>query len=340
MFCSQHVYKRILACIILVIALFVMNMWYNNMAAAEVGSAIITKQDQPQRACEKPLIVLGLWILPNNKKHGPKFFISRLSKTLVSLGASQYTTLLFAGGEEHSKGGLSQQRATASYISKSRSNSVFVYQHVDVDDLPYKNLAKAAMPTCPTKYGKPIPSGQLQVLNKVWLSKIHLLWNASRGAGLNGQNCNHNQWLWLDAGLNDKEVSRVLAHVKYKKAPQSGKIHIQHYCEEKSLPEERYFNGLCPIKHKLNAKAIWADGEAIANLLTVFNECLHALAFRVGSFFVDPLEVAANAQHKQSTCVCFDEETVLTHIFLGRAPCAKLNSPTPEFVELPVLSEC
>lgn len=114
---------------------------------------------------------------------------------------------------------------------------------------------------CPTKYGKKLPKGQLRTFDKIWLSKIALVERAIKREPANSDcaRAGREQWLWLDAGLEKDQVLRVLNHTKHGVAPQRGNVHIQFYCEAKSLKAEEYFNGMCPVRHMLNAKAMWAD---------------------------------------------------------------------------------
>ena len=50
---------------------------------------------------------------------------------------------------------------------------------------------------------------------------------------------------------------------------------MQFYCESKTIKADEYFNGMCPVKHVLNAKAMWGDREAFALLKKAFDTCLY-----------------------------------------------------------------
>jgi hypothetical protein len=130
------------------------------------------------------------------------------------------------------------------------------------------------------------------------------------------------QWLWLDAGLEDDQVKRVLNHTRVLQTPKPGAVHMQFYCEEKTLPANEYFAGRCPVKHVLNAKAFWADREGFRALRAAFDQCLDLLVADIPS----------------GHCTCFDEETVISHVYQGLGPCSTVD--TPEFVPLPVIAKC
>jgi hypothetical protein len=191
------------------------------------------------------------------------------------------------------------------------------------------------MPTsCPAKYGKRLPDGQLKMLDKIWLSKPSLIEQAlsvepDPECGIDGRT----QWLWLDAGLEKDQVLRVMNHTKTLQAPEPGAVHMQFYCKAKMIPDIQYFAGRCPVKHVLNAKAIWTDRKGAKTLRGAFDSCLNRLVAR---------NEAGTSQgaNPTSPCECFDEETVLTHIFQRLEPCTYLPVPIPKFIPMPVIAKC
>lgn len=284
----------------------------------------------PARCSKTPLVVIGLWILTGNAKHKPSFFTSRVYNTLKIIGSHSKSVVLFAGGEENSKGKLSSQQANTAFLARRKkknkvTEAAFSYKLAELDSLPYKAQADAVPADCPAKYGKKLPKGQLRMLDKVWLSKIALVDQAlqlepDEGCPANG--AGRSQWLWLDAGLEKDQVLRILNHTKVLQRPQPGAIHLQFYCEAKMLQAKEYFAGRCPVRHLLNAKAFWGDRQGFKSLRAAFDQCLNLLVADIAS----------------KKCDCFDEETVMTHIVQGLAPCHIV--PKPTFVPMPVIAKC
>lgn len=285
----------------------------------------------PARCSQDPLVVIGLWILTGNAKHKPSFFTSRVYNTLKILGSDSKSVVLFAGGEENSKGQLSSEKASTAFAARRRktdnvaAEAAFSYTLAELDDLPYTAQADSVPMDCPAKYGKRLPQGQLRMLDKVWLSKIALVEQAlelepDKGCPAGG--AGRSQWLWLDAGLEKDQVLRILNHTKVLKKPQPGAIHLQFYCEVKMLQAKEYFAGRCPVRHLLNAKAFWGDKQGFQQLRAAFDQCLNLLVADIPS----------------KKCDCFDEETVMTHIVQGRAPCDTV--PKPTFIPMPVIAKC
>jgi hypothetical protein len=256
--------------------------------------------------------VIGLWIIKGNAKHRPGFFLKRLATVARAVAAQMWNLTLITDSDAAV---TSASDAYQRHGSGLRLN----VRRVALDALPYQAQALKVDAACPTKYGKQIPAGSLQTLDKVWLSKVWALASTAASAqGASAPACPSSSWAWFDAGLNADEIRRALKSIRANKSlPNSSEIRLQFYPEGMRKAPTAYFRGRCPVQHTLNAKVIWATVAGIERLLASFNECLGKLV-------------------QDANCTCWDEETVLAHIHQKVAPCDTLGSPAPVFTHIDV----
>lgn len=263
-----------------------------------------------------PGAIAGLWFVKNNRKHKPEFFMRRVGELAIQVAEAGLDMAFFHDGREGTN-----DIVHAKYEQTSPTGRYW-HTAVALDDLPYQAWAQKLDPTCPSKWGKPLPRGSLQEFNKIWLSKIWVCWHMAvekRSAGL----C-HTSWIWLDAGLSDAERKRAMQSVKEIGKPAPGAVYMQKYPPGMLKAPAHYFRNRCPVVHKINAKVIWSDRAGFTLLRAAFDECLAKLAMAVGA-------------SKEADCECFDEETVLTHMYDQVGPCAELDNPPPELRPIQVI---
>ena len=256
---------------------------------------------------ERPLVVIGLWLIPGNKKHKPSFYTRRLAVAMHRLRAAELPVLLLTDSDEVAADAKRAYGANPNASSPCCGARLAV-QQVRRSELPHRAAAGGLPADCPTKWGKSIPAGQFRALATVWLSKFALALGAARGIA--GPSCPPPHAIaWLDAGLSEGELGRAVGLLSGEDAARPGEVLMQHYSAlspKMRLEPRQYFGGRCPISHPLNAKVIWARPAALETLATAFDACLASLGTAGGGV----------------NCSCYDEETVLAHMYHGRAPCS------------------
>ena len=160
--------------------------------------------------------VVGLWLINGNKKHRPRFYLNRLATVVGRIARQGWNLTLVTNSADAAK------IASAEFTKLSANTAIQAaaalnVRRMDVAELPYATQASAVDPHCPTKYGKALPRGALQALNRLWLSKVWVLASSSRAAAAAAQEsggCKPRSWAWFDAGLNADEVQRATESIE------------------------------------------------------------------------------------------------------------------------------
>jgi hypothetical protein len=150
--------------------------------------------------------VVGLWIIDGNKKHHPGFYLNRLAIVVRRIARQGWNLTLVTNSAD------AAEVASSAFWRNAIIHTAMHVRRMNVSELPYAAQALAVDPRCPTKYGKALPRGALQTLDRLWLSKVWVLASTLRAAAAAAREsggCEPRSWAWFDAGLNSDEVQRA-----------------------------------------------------------------------------------------------------------------------------------